>query len=83
MNEPTFFRQLRVVIVLVIVLISVGTAGYMLLEHWSLHDALFMTVITLSTVGYGEVRPLTQAGEVFTMLLIFGGVGVLAYSFST
>ena len=83
MNEPTFFRQLRVVIVLVIVLISTGTAGYMLLEHWGLHDALFMTVITLSTVGYGEVRPLTQAGEVFTMLLIFGGVGVLAYSFST
>lgn len=83
MNEPTFFRQLRVVIFLVIVLISVGTAGYMLLEHWAMHGALFMTVITLSTVGYGEVRPLTQPGEVFTMLLIFGGVGVLAYSFST
>ncbi len=83
MNEPTFFRQLRVVIFLVIVLISIGTVGYMVLEHWGLHDALYMTVITLSTVGYGEVRPLTQPGELFTMLLIFGGVGVLAYSFST
>lgn len=83
MNEPTFFRQLRVVLVLVIILIGIGTLGYMMLEHWGLHDALFMTVITLSTVGYGEVRPLTQPGEVFTMLLIFGGVGVLAYSFST
>ena len=47
MNEPTFFRQLRVVIFLVIVLISIGTTGYMVLEHWGLHDALFMTVITL------------------------------------
>jgi voltage-gated potassium channel len=82
-NEPTFFRQLRVVLVLVMILIVIGALGYMWLEGWGLHDALFMTVITLSTVGYGEVRPLTQAGEVFTMLLIFGGVGVLAYSFST
>ena len=83
MNEPTFLRQLRIVLLLVVFLIILGTLGYMWLEEWAPHDALFMTVITLSTVGYGEVRPLTQPGEVFTMLLIFGGVGVLAYSFST
>jgi len=83
MNEPTFLRQLRVVLLLVTVLISIGMVGYMALEGWGLHDALFMTVITLSTVGYGEVRPLTRPGEIFTIILIFGGVGVLAYSFST
>lgn len=82
-SEPTLLRRLRVVLVLVMILIASGTTGYMLLEGWSLHDALYMTVITLSTVGYGEVRPLTPPGELFTILMIFGGVGVLAYSFST
>jgi len=82
-TEPTLLRRLRIVLALVLILIAFGTVGYMSLEHWSLHDALYMTVITLSTVGYGEVRPLTQPGEVFTILMIFGGVGVLAYSFST
>jgi voltage-gated potassium channel len=82
-SEPTLLRRLRVVLVLVVILIASGTTGYMLLEGWSLHDALYMTVITLSTVGYGEVRPLTRPGELFTILMIFGGVGVLAYSFST
>lgn len=82
-GEPTILRQGRVVLLLVVLLIAAGTTGYMALEGWALHDAVYMTVITLSTVGYGEVRPLTQPGEVFTMLLIFGGVGVLAYSFST
>lgn len=82
-NEPTLLRRLRMVLALVVILLASGTTGYMLLEGWSLHDALYMTVITLSTVGYGEVRPLTQPGELFTILMIFGGVGVLAYSFST
>lgn len=66
MNEPTFFRQLRVVIFLVIVLIAIGTAGYRAMERWGLHDALFMTVITLSTVGYGEVRPLARPASSFS-----------------
>lgn len=68
---------------LLAILLAGGTFGYMTLEGWDLHDALYMTVITLSTVGYGEVRPLTQPGEAFTMLMIFGGVGVLAYALST
>lgn len=76
-------RQLLRVLVMVTILLGGGTLGYMLLEGWSVDDALFMTVITLSTVGYGEVQPLTQQGEMFTIFLIFGGVGVLAYSFST
>lgn len=60
-----------------------GTVGYMIIEGWGWHDAFFMTVITLSTVGYGEVRPLTGLGEVFTILLILLGVGGVAYTFST
>ena len=76
-------QRLIFVIGMVLVLLSSGTIGYMLLEGWNWHDALFMTVITLSTVGYGEVRPLTGLGESFTIVLILLGVGGVAYTFST
>lgn len=56
-----------------------GTAGYMLIEKWSFMDALYMTVITLATVGYGEVRRLSPSGRIFTMLLILTGVGFVFY----
>lgn len=55
----------------------VGTVGYMLIEHWSWFDALYMTVITVATVGFQEVHPLGPAGRFFTMLLIGSGAVVL------
>lgn len=61
-------------------LLLLGTVGYHLLEGWPLFDAFYMTVITLSTVGYGEVRPLSVAGRVLSILLILGGVGTLGYA---
>ena len=64
------------------VLVLSGTAGYMFIEGWHWTDALFMTIITLSTVGYGEVEPLTRGGRLFSMVLIVMGVGTLAYTFS-
>ena len=54
-----------------------GTAGYMVIEGWSFQDALYMTVITLTTVGFGEVRPLSEVGRIFTTGLILGGVAAL------
>ena len=62
------------------VLVLCGTVGYHLLEGWPLFDAFYMTVITLSTVGYGEVRPLSLAGRGLTIVLILGGVGTLGYA---
>ena len=61
-------------------LLIVGTGGYMITEGWSPSDAFFMTVITLSTVGYGEIHNLDGAGRVFTSVLILGGLGLLSYS---
>jgi len=58
-----------------------GVAGYMAIEGWSFLDALYMTVITLSTVGYKEVGDLSTGGRVFSIFLIVGGVGVIAYAF--
>lgn len=52
----------------------VGTVGFCLIEHWGVFDAFYMTLITVSTVGYGEVHPLSPAGRVFNSLLIFFGV---------
>lgn len=59
-----------------------GTLGYWLIEGWSPLDSLYMTVITVSTVGFGELRPLSPAGKLFTAALILFGVGALAYAAS-
>jgi voltage-gated potassium channel len=56
-----------------------GSLGYVILEGWSFFEGFYMTVITLTTVGYGEVRPLSQTGRTFTILLIFLGVGFMLY----
>jgi voltage-gated potassium channel len=61
-------------------LILGGSLGYHLIEGWPLADSFYMTVITLSTVGYGEVHDLSAAGKLFTTLIIFVGVGTLAYT---
>jgi voltage-gated potassium channel len=57
-----------------------GVFGYRFLEDYTWLEALYMTVITLSTVGYREVRPLSPTGQIFTILLLVGGVGVVFYT---
>lgn len=60
-----------------------GSLGYVVLEGWEFFDALYMTVITLSTVGFGEVHPLTRVGRVYTIILLFTGMGVMLYVVSS
>jgi voltage-gated potassium channel len=66
-------------ILLSALLLTFGSAGYMLIEGWSLIDALYMTVITLATVGYGEVHLTSNVGRIFTIILIILGVGFCLY----
>src|SRR6266540_889667 len=66
---------------LLLTLPIIGTAGYMILEGWSFIDALYMSVITLTTVGFREVRPLDTSGKVFTMIFTVSGVGAVFYAF--
>jgi voltage-gated potassium channel len=66
----------------IVILTAGGTAGYMAIEHMRLLDALYMTVITISTVGYEEVKPLGEDGRIFTMVLIVTGVGTAFYVFA-
>jgi voltage-gated potassium channel len=81
MKKARVYFQNRFVLAFVIflVLILVGTSGYRWLEGMSFIEALYMTVITISTVGFGEVRPLSAAGQIFTIFLILGGVGVAGF----
>jgi voltage-gated potassium channel len=76
------FARLRIPLVLVAVAVAYGTAGYQLVEGWDPLDAFYMTVTTLTTVGYGEVHPLDAAGKLFTISLLALGVVALAAAIS-
>ena len=65
---------------LVLLVIVTGTVGYMFLEHYSFLDALYMTMITVSTIGYGEVHPLNDAGRIFNIVLIAGSLTTTAFA---
>ena len=56
--------------------------GYSILEGWPIVDSLYMTIITMTTVGYGEVRPLSEYGRLFTIGLIITSIGIVGYVFS-
>ncbi len=75
--------RLLLVFALLVACLAAGTAGYHFIEGWSLFDSLYMTVITIGTVGYGETHPLNSAGRVFTMFMILGGIGLFTYGFTT
>lgn len=67
---------------LIVLLILIGVVGFMLIADYNWIDALYMTVITIATVGYGEVMPLDGAGKLFTVFLILTSLGVIAFSLS-
>lgn len=57
-----------------------GMLGMAYIEHWSLFDALWVTVVTLTTTGYGDLIPQTMTGKIFMMMLLITGVGVVAFA---
>ena len=67
----------------IVSVLSIGTFGYWFIEKWSVLDALYMTVITLATVGFSETNPLSAQGRIFTIILILGGIGIMTYIFTT
>jgi voltage-gated potassium channel len=67
---------------LVVTILSIGTIGYMLLSQYSFVDALYMTVITVTTVGFGELRPFSPEEKVFTIFLILTSITIFGYAVS-
>ena len=72
-------RHLLISIVLSLLIVFLGTAGYMIIEEWGFLDSLYMTMITISTVGYREVNQVGDLGRVFTIFLVAIGVGFTFY----
>ncbi|MEW6040759.1 MAG: potassium channel protein [Elusimicrobiota bacterium] len=71
--------RLKVAFLALIIIFAVSIAGYMVIEKWNFLDALYMTVISLATVGYGETNPLTIKGRIFTIFILLGGIGMLTF----
>ena len=83
MNRETSIRASAYLLLGAIIgVFLIGIVGYVLIEGWSVTDALYMVAITLTTVGFGEVRPLSANGRLFTVFLMFIGIGTVAYGFS-
>jgi len=76
-------RHLRFSIAALVTVIAFGTLGYAMIEDWQAFDALYMTIITLATVGFREVHELSPEGKIFTIVLIISGTGIIAYTLSS
>jgi voltage-gated potassium channel len=81
-RTPPWWIGWRLVALVIVAVHVAGTLGYVLIEGWSAWDAFYMTVITVTTVGYGEVHPLSQEGRAFTVVILLTGVGAFFYAFS-
>lgn len=74
----TFIKIIKGLVILIIILL-IGTAGYMTIEGWHFFQSFYMTVITITTVGFDEMGKLSDAGRAFTIILIFLGMGIILY----
>lgn len=77
-----YFSKVYYAIFLLLAVVLLGTFGFMIVEGWSFFDAFYMTIITISTVGFGEVNALTDSGKLFTAFLIVTSFGTFAYAVS-
>ena len=80
---PDNSRALTTAVIGIAIILFLGTAGYRIIEGWDLLDSFFMTVITITTIGFGEVHPLSNGGKIFTLVIIFSGIGTLGYALLT
>ncbi|MCI0474011.1 MAG: potassium channel protein [Ignavibacteria bacterium] len=73
------FKRILIIIIMLLSSVSIGVSGYILIEGYTFIEAFYMTVITISTAGFMEVRPLTDAGRVFTSFLLITSIGIFFY----
>jgi voltage-gated potassium channel len=74
------YSRLKISLILLFTVIFAGTIGYSVFEDMPVFDAFYMTVITISTVGFSEIKPLSQVGRLITVIIIVSGISVLTYT---
>jgi len=74
-------RNLKVIVLALLTLVLIGVAGFHFIEHWPWFDGFYMVITTISTIGYGEVHPLSHVGRVFNTFVIIAGVGLVLLFF--
>ena len=82
MNSQSFYNRIKITLVFLISVIVIGVSGFMVIEGYNFVDALYMTIITVSTVGFKEVQELSPSGRIFTIFLIITSFGTFAYAIS-
>tara|TARA_R110002050_G_scaffold180350_3_gene313948 strand:- start:655 stop:969 length:315 start_codon:yes stop_codon:yes gene_type:complete len=70
-------KEYRILLLTTILVIAIGTVVYQYLENWTWLDSLYFSIITLTTIGYGDFSPQTAAGKWFTIFYIILGVGII------
>jgi len=83
LRTQNVFLKILSIFLFICLIILIGSLGYWYIEDYNFLDALYMTVITLTTTGFGEVIPLTTNGKIFTMFLLIVGMGFVTFSLST
>lgn len=80
MNPPNSKQRLLLALALVFFLVALGTIGYMIIERDNFLNSLYMTIITVSTVGFGEIHKLSISGKIFTIVLIILSISIYAFA---
>ena len=75
--REAFSKEIRNLAVIVSSFVFVGTVFYRMVEDWSWVDSFYFSVMTLTTVGYGDLAPTTDGGKIFTTIFVFGGLGIV------
>lgn len=77
-EERIIVRKFRVIVAAVILMLSIGTVSYHFIEGWSWLDSLYFCVVSLATVGYGDIAPVTDLGKLFTIFYLVIGISIFA-----
>ncbi len=82
LNTELFLQlaPFRLPLILTVLMMMAGTLGYILIDDFPLMDAIYQTGITFTTVGFGEIRPISDAGRIFTITLIILGFGIFSFA---
>ena len=75
-------KKFIIAILIFVILLSGGTFAYFSIEGWTYLDSLYFTIITVTTIGYGDLAPQTDIGKIFTMFFSFLGIGMAFYFFT-